>query len=133
MNRKGVVANLTRADLITLARTQCGPDSPAVKPRDDVARSAWCWLSRAVCVFDCRAGDFESLADNPFQNVGAVFGVLLAYTQNTDVKTAGMALLSAHSVAQLCGGINQIIGTMATLTMQEDEGKRQSLYCGELS
>ena len=51
-----------------------------------------------MCVFDRGAGDVESLADNPFQNVDAVFGVLLAYTQNTDVKTA------AHSVAQLGNG-----------------------------
>ena len=56
-----------------------GPDSPAVKPRDDVAWSVWCWLSRTVCVFNRGAGDVESLADNPFQNVDAVFGVLLAY------------------------------------------------------
>ena len=49
-----------------------GPDSPAVKPRDDVAWSVWCWISRTVCVFDRGAGDVESLADNPFQNADAL-------------------------------------------------------------
>ena len=103
MNRKGVVANLTRADLITLARTQCGPDSPAVKPRDDVARSAWCWLSRAVCVFDCRAGDFESLADNSFQNVGAVFECLSSLLSKTMGMLSPCNLLAALSLCIQCG------------------------------